>query len=157
VRCIDTARNKAVYEQNVSIDPNWKELQLPLPVGKTFRLVVGNSNWIRMQVPDDQWVAFTNIPVHAVMGRLWFYVPPDVQYVYYSNGHDQQPVFQDAAGQPIKVETVNNQHLYRINVGASVADRWYSINESQYKSLQFYAIPGLFFTHRGYVVQQSSL
>jgi hypothetical protein len=79
-----------------------------------------------------------------------------VKYVYFSNSHGQQPVFLDAAGKPLKVETVNNQRLYRVNVGTSTADRWFSINESQYKSLQFYSIPGLFFSHLGFIVQQDS-
>jgi hypothetical protein len=68
-------QHKAVYEQSVSIDPKWKQLQIKLPSGKTFRLVVKNTNWIRMQVPVDQWIAFKNISVHTVMGQLWSFVP----------------------------------------------------------------------------------
>ena len=156
VQCMDTAGYKKVYEQRISIDRNWKQLQIKLPPQKMFRLIVKNTNWIRMQVPVDQWVAFKNIPANAVMGRLWFHVPPDVKYVYFSNGHDKQPVFLNVAGKPLKIETVNNQRLYRINVDTPATDRWFSINESQYKRLQFYAIPGLFFLHPGFIVQQDS-
>ncbi|ANE52464.1 DUF4838 domain-containing protein [Flavisolibacter tropicus] len=156
IQCLDTPSNKKVFEQSVSIDRNWKQLQIKLPASKSFRLVVKNSNWIRMQFQLDQWVSFKNIPVHAVMGRLWFYVPSDVSYIYFSNNNNQQPSFQDAAGKPLKIDAVNKQHLYRIKVGASTGDRWFSINESQYKFLQFYAIPGLFFLHPGFIVRQGS-
>ena len=149
VQIIDAATGKDVYNRPVDIDAVWKKLAIKLEPKKTYKLQIKIQNWIRLYIPKDQWAAFKNIPTYAVMGKLWFYVPARTKYIYYSNEGDGQPVFIDESNKKIVQEKVNDQFLYRVNA-SSDAGRWWSITSSEYKKLQFYNKPDLFFSHLNY-------
>lgn len=149
VQIIDAATGKDMYNHAVAIDAVWKKLAIKLDSKKTYKLQIKPQNWIRLHIPKDQWAGFKNIPTYAVMGKLWFYVPAGTKYIYYSNEGDSQPVFTDESGKQVTQEKVNDQFLHRINT-TFTSGRWWAITSSEYKRLQFYNKPDLFFTHPNY-------
>jgi hypothetical protein len=105
-----------------------------------------NQSWIRFKVPDNQWLAFKQIPTYSVLGRMWFYVSPQNSYVYFSNNAKDQPAFFDPRGNRVAAEKVNDLNLYRVNAG-SANGAWWSIDATEYKSIQFYDRAQLFFPY----------
>jgi hypothetical protein len=146
VRLIDTISGREVDSRIIEIDKNWKSVSLKAQPGNTYRLVVENKGWIRFVVPDNQWLAFKNIPMYSVMGKLWFYAGSQQTYFYFSNKSKEQPVFFDPKGKKADVEKVNDLNLYRLNVGAA-NNGWWSVDATEYKSLQFHDKLQLFFPY----------
>ncbi|MBD0353269.1 MAG: DUF4838 domain-containing protein, partial [Flavisolibacter sp.] len=130
VQVIDIATGKDVYNRAVEIDAAWKKLDIKLEPKKSYKLQVKPQNWIRLFIPKNQWAAFSNIPTYAVMGKLWFYVPANTKYLYYTNEANEHPVFIDESNKQVQPEKVNDQFLYRINT-ASNAGRWWSVAASE--------------------------
>lgn len=154
VQCIDPISSQVVYNQIVNIDANWKEIAIPLTRGKTYKLNVIHSNWIRIHIPTTQWAGFKNIPTYSVMGTLGFYMPAGQNYIYYSNsGAATQPVFKDSKGNICPIEKVNDQGLFRVLNTGSQSSGWMTIDQSQYKFLKFYDLPDLFVSHPNFIVQ----
>jgi len=155
IECTDTSTNAIIHTRQVSVDKQWKEIKLKLPVNKSYKLFINKSNWIRFYAPPDQWIAFKNIPTYTVMDTLWFYVPKGKKYIYYSNGHSGQPVFADAWGKPSQPEKVNDQNMFRVTIPFAASGQWWTISSNEYKSLQFYNKPDLFFMHPNYTYKYS--
>lgn len=146
VRLVDTATGREVAAKTIEIDKNWQLVTLRGQAGKAYQLVIVNQNWIRFMVPENQWLAFKMIPKYAVLGKLWFYAGPQDSYVYFSNDTKEQPVFFDPKGKKAEAEKVNDLNLYRVKVGAA-NDGWWSVDATEYKSLQFHDKLQLFFPY----------
>lgn len=145
VALADTADGTLIAQTEVSIDHNWKSITLTAPAGRFYRLIMTPQNWIRFAAPRQQWLAFQNIPTYAVLGRLWFFVPEGMPYLYFSNKATTQPVFRDKSGKQVLAQKVNEVNLYRIPTGKS-QKQWWTIEKSEYQTLEFYS-GLLFFTH----------
>jgi hypothetical protein len=145
VALTDTADGTVIAQTEVSIDHNWKIIALTAQPGKFYRLGMTPQNWIRFAAPRQQWLAFQNIPTYAVLGRLWFFVPEGMPYLYFSNKGSTQPVFRDKNGKQILAQKVNEVNLYRIPTGKS-QKQWWTVEGSEYQTLEFYS-GLLFFTH----------
>ncbi len=152
VTLTDTADGKEVFVQSFNLDANWKKIAVKVPAGKTLKLFVKNSNWIRLYFPPSQWAAFKTIPTYSQMGKLWFYVAPGTSFFYFSNNAADQPVFNDPGGKTISPERAKG-NTFRVPVSKEAAGKWWSVSSTEYKTLQFFLEPGLFFTHPGYTVQ----
>lgn len=155
IRLLDTATKAEVISQEVDIDRNWKKISLKAPAGKTYQLGIRNPNWIRFSVSADQWLAFKNIPTYTMLGKLWFYVGDKEKYIYYKNDATTQPVFVDPAGNRVAPQKVNDHSLYRVEVTEAASGKWWTIAGTEYKNLQFFNQPDLFFTNNNYSIQLS--
>jgi hypothetical protein len=153
IHCTDLASGKEVFTQTVAIDKNWKKLSIKLAPGKRYRLTIDHSGWIRIHVPQNQWAGYKTIPTYAVMNALWFYITPGTKYIYYSNGGTEQPTFLNEANKAVSPEKVNDQNLYRLTVPSSASGKWWTITNSQYKTLQFHSYPDFFFSHPNYAAK----
>jgi hypothetical protein len=149
LQLIDTADNKEIVNKEINLDKNWETIELNVPPNKAYRLEIKNTNWIRLSVPNDQWLAFRNIPMYAVLGKLWFYNDSD-QYLYFSNKNREQPVFYSNSSKALEIEKVNGQDLFRISLNKK---SWFQIEAAEYKSLQFYIPNLLFFPHPNITVE----
>ena len=139
----DTAAKQEIAVQKVGIDKNWRQVNFKVPVGRTYRLTITNPNWIRISVPPTQWFAFENIPTYAVLGKLWFYNEAS-SFLYFTNANNDAIVYRDKKGNVLKIENANEQGLFRV---ALQPRSWYSIEGTQYKTLQFYNKDILFFPY----------
>lgn len=155
VRLVDTAAARDVAIQTIEIDKNWKLVTLSAPPGKTYQLVVENKGWIRFVAPESQWLAFRTIPTYAVFGKLWFFANPDASFLYFNNNAKDNPLFFDAQGKKVEVEKVNDLNLFRVNLEKSKG-AWWTIEASEYKSLQFPDKDLLFFPHNNFTVARQS-
>lgn len=144
LQLVDTATGQTVLERQVTINRNWQAIRLSAPPKKTYRLISKHTNWIRLSVPEGQWMAFSTIPTYAVMGRLWFYNQPGSGFLYYENTAKEQPVFTDAKNTKAVVEKVNELGLYKVNL-QSGSGAWWSIGGAEYKFLRFQGAKPLFF------------
>jgi hypothetical protein len=152
VSIVDTMAKKEIGVQQFELDKNWRKVVFKVPVGKTYRLNVINTNWIRLSVPPSQWLAFENIPTYAVLGRLWFY-NNDSEFLYFANGNNEAMVIKGMEGMSSKIEKVNEQGLYRVALNSK---SWYTIEGTEYKTLQFYNKDILFFPYQNMHVREGS-
>ncbi|HZH66235.1 MAG TPA: DUF4838 domain-containing protein [Flavisolibacter sp.] len=136
ISLVDTLTKKEIYNQQIAIDAKWKTVEIKIPAGKTYKLVIQNSNWIRFAVPDVQWLAFKTIPTYAVLGKLWFYAEKESSFFYFTNSAQEQPVITNGS-RVANIEKVNGNNLYRVNVSVG-SGQWWSIEGTEYKKLQFY-------------------
>jgi hypothetical protein len=146
IKCIDTLTNKVVLTKKEEITKQLKTISFNLPVNKTYRLMLEYKSLIRLYVPPDLWMAFTEITPYAVMDKLWFYVPAKTPYIYYSIEEVDQPVFTRLDGKISPVEKLNGQRLHRVATNSDNGE-WWCISSSHYKVLTFYSLPDLFFAH----------
>jgi hypothetical protein len=154
VRLVDTLTGKEVVATRITIGKEWKDVRLKAPAGKGYRLEATPKNWIRLFVPDNQWLAFRSIPTYTVLGRLYFYVPEGFTYLYYSNGQANQPLFKNAKGEVIQAEKVNDVNLYRLPVKGS-AGNWFTMEGADYLTMDFFSAV-LFFPHSNVSSKQAN-
>jgi hypothetical protein len=149
VTCLDIGSQSVIQRKDLVINKNWREVVLSMTANKTYEINIINRNqWVRFYAAENQWVAFENIPIYSVLGNLWFFVPTNKKYIYYSNDAADQPSFADSHGKAIVPERMSYGNIYRLKVTSG--NTWWVINNSEYKSLQFYGEPDLFFLHRSY-------
>jgi len=150
ITLIDTTSTQIAYSKSFEIDHRVKDISIAVSKAKTYQLKLEYRPWLWLKFPIDQWAAFKEIPTYSVMNTLWFYVPPTINFVYFSNSEIEQPVFKNSESKIIQPEKVNEHYMYRLKNNSK--GEWWSISSSQYKFLQFYSVPDLFFPHIGYTV-----
>lgn len=143
IQLIDTITGTEIAKQKLNINKVWMPVSLKATAGKTYRLVIKNTNWIRFAVPPTQWLAFKTIPTYAVLGRLWFYNENN-EYLYFSNTNKEQVMLKDADGTGLPIEKVNEFNLFRTPLHLHA---WYTIEGAEYKALQFFDKNILFFPY----------
>lgn len=154
VRCVDAETGQEVFKQTVAIDKAWKKIAIKLPAAKRYRLLIEHPNWIRIHIPQNQWAGFKNIPTYTVLGTLWFYINPGTNYIYFTNKGTEHPLLLDENKKSILLQKVNDQNLYRVAVPPSSYGKWWTLSNTQYKMLQFYTNPDLFFSHPNITVKK---
>jgi hypothetical protein len=156
VLLVDTITGKDVATKTITLDKNWQLVSLKGTPGKIYKLIRQNTGWIRLAVPEGQWMAFKTIPTYSVLGRLWFYASPQESFLYFTNNSKEHPVFSDAKGRKVAAEKVNEANLFRVNTSQS-ANQWWTIEASEYKLLQFHGRNILFFPHNNIVATNQAL
>jgi hypothetical protein len=151
--CVDTATGKTMISKTEQIGYSWKKISLNIPEGKTWKLSIKQEPWILLRFPNDQFIGFSSIPTYAMMEKIWFFIPSGTKYFYYSNSATEQPQFTDPLGKPMTPRKVNDLNMYQLD-SRNKAGQWWSMTAAQYKFLQFYSKPDLFFTHPGYTVKE---
>lgn len=151
---VDTTSGKIIQTKLVHITKDWSKISFPVPDEKTYRINIENTNWIRFYAAPSQWLAFKNIPVHAVMGKLWFYIPAGLSALYYTNTTVAQPIFKTGNGTTLQPHKINDQNLFKLDINPSASVQLLSIESAEYKYLQFYSVPGLFFLYPNYTMKQ---
>jgi hypothetical protein len=150
VRLIDTARDKIIDTRTMNITKNWDKVVFNKLSAGSYKIEIENKNWIRFYSSPSQWLAFATIPVHAVLGKLYFQIPSSTTSFYYTNASVDQPIFKTNSGAILKTEKINDQNLYRVTVSSSDSPQTITIEGSEYKYLHFYSVPGIFFLYSGY-------
>jgi len=150
ITCADKLTGTPMVTKKEEVGLEWKKISIKLPQGKIFKLTLNFQPWVLIRIPNDQWIGFLTIPTYAVMSKLWFYVPANTKYLYYSNSAKEQPEFEDTQGNKISPQKVNDMNLFRLDTKAKGG--WWNMTSSEYKFLQFYSVPDVFFTHPGYTV-----
>ncbi|HVF97846.1 MAG TPA: hypothetical protein VM871_11010, partial [Flavisolibacter sp.] len=146
LQLINVDSGNIVAEKTIGINRYWQQVRLAAPAQKTYKLISKHTSWIRLAVPESQWLAFKNIPTYAVMGRLWFYNEPGSLRLYYNNTAKDQPVFMDERGNTRLPEKINDLNTYQVNLSGG-SGQWWSIDGTEYKFLQFHSPSILFFPH----------
>jgi hypothetical protein len=154
ITCIDTSNGVSVYSKKESVGYDWEKISLKLPAGKAYKLLLEFSPWILFKLDKSQWIGFANIPTYADMHTLWFYVRPGTKYIYFTNAAPNQPVFINGEGKKEEPEKVNDKNMFRLKVKDSDG-KWWSVPEAQYRILQFFSKPDLFFLHPNYTISAS--
>jgi hypothetical protein len=157
IECINVLTGLVVETKQVTIDKRWQEISFKVPENKTFKISIKNNGWIRFYAPPDQWAGFKNIPMYAVMGPLWFYVPAGERYIYYSNAQAEQPSFIDGSGKAVIPQKTGDQNIYRLQNNNSSSGSWWLIQGAEYKGLQFYGKPDFFFSRPDYSYKPAKL
>jgi hypothetical protein len=150
VKLVDTSSGAIVFSKRLEVNNKRRDISVSLRKNSIYQLVLEYRPWLRLSVPADQWIAFAEIPFYSVMDTLWFHVPSNTGYIYYSNTEKEQPIFTSNEGKMVQPEKVNEKNMYRLKVNSKTG--WWSISLSQYKNLKFYSLPDLFFPHAGYAV-----
>ncbi|MGZ4097892.1 MAG: DUF4838 domain-containing protein [Bacteroidia bacterium] len=156
IRLTDTLTKKDVLNKNINLDRNWEEIRIKVPASKTYQLQIHNQNWIRLRAPANQWLAFKNIPTYSVLGRLWFYVSDKEKFVYFKNEDASLPLFFSPSGAKAQIQRINDQNIYRVAVSPINAGKWWSVAGTEYKNLQFFSKPDLFFANNNYSAEPTS-
>jgi hypothetical protein len=150
IKLIDTTTGAVVYSKTETSEKDFKLISIDkLEPNKIYRLSMESKLWFTMVIPKDQWMAFAELPVYSIMYTLWFYVPANTSFIYYSNMQPNQPVFKNEQGAPVTPEKLEGQGLFRLPISGKKGG-WWTISSNEYKSLKFYSIPDLFFPHSGY-------
>lgn len=152
IELTDTS-GKTIQTKKLTITKQWSKIVFKADGLKLYKINVQNNNWIRFYSGSSQWLAFASIPVHAVMGKLYFQLPSNTSSFYYENASPDQPVFKTKDGKTLVVRKINDQNLYQVNVPASSSVQTLTMESSEYKYLNFYSIPGLFFLYPNYTLQ----
>jgi len=143
IQLIDTATRSVAVSKKIGINKTWNELRFKVTTGKTYNLTIENPNWIRLSIPASQWLAFANIPTYAVLGKLWVY-NEKAPYFYFSNTGKEPLIFKDVKGEALPVEPLSKDNLFRIALRPAA---WYSVENTEYKALQFFDSRVLFFPY----------
>jgi hypothetical protein len=153
IELLDTSNNKVVQSRQMTISKQWTKVTVRIAPSKVYRLDLQNSNWIRFYSGPSQWLAFASIPVHSVMGKLYFQLPAGISAFYYDNASLEQPVFKTKEGPILAARKINDQNLYQVNVSGTASPQVLTMESSEYKYLKFYSVPGLFFMYPNYRLQ----
>jgi hypothetical protein len=156
IRVTDTMTKKDILKKDIDIDHKWQVIKIKVQAGKTYQLQINNPNWIRFHAAPDQWLAFKNIPTYSVLGRLWFYIGDKEKYIYFKNEGEALPVFYDPSGARAQVQKVNDQNIYKVQISSANAGKWWSVAGTEYKNLQFFSKPDLFFTNNNYLAEAAN-
>lgn len=146
-------KNKdTVFKQVLNADKDWRKVTVPrLSNKEDYRLLLVNTSWFWVQVPPTQYFGITSIPTYSVMGRLNFYVPSGTRSLLFTAQEGGPPVFTAPDGKKMSSEKVKD-NTYKVTVPAAYSGKWWTLSDSQYKLLEFYFKPSLFFTHTHYSV-----
>lgn len=150
VKLVDTSNGAVVFSKKWKVGHTPKDISIVTAKNTVYQLVLEYRPWLLLKVPANQWIGFAEIPFYSVMNTLWFYVPTNTDFIYYSNTSKEPPVFKDSGGKIMQPEKVNEQNMFRLRV--NLKGGWWNISSSQYKNLKFYSVPDLFFPHSGYTV-----
>ncbi len=154
VTLVDTVDGKHMAFQTYDIGPTWKKISLKATAGKAYRIYMKSGTWFKLHFPPAQWAAFKSIPTYSMMGKLYFFVPQGATHIYYSNNAAEQPLVSDPDGKAIPAEKLKNGNMFRVPVRREAAGKWWSVAGTEYKTLQFYHQPALFFTRPDYAINQ---
>jgi hypothetical protein len=148
ISLIDTAKGTVIQEKGIKIDKNWLQVRFTNLGSGTYSLKIKNTNWVRINLPANQWMAFRTIPTYAEMGRLWIY--NHAPAIFFTNLAKEQPVITPAQStKPVEVKKLNELNLYQ---AGTQQQQWYTITQAQYKFLQFHG-ELLFFPDNNYILR----
>lgn len=152
IKLIDTTTGAVVYSKQEMSEKDFKLISInKLQPNKTYRLSMESKLWFTIVIPKDQWMAFAELPIYSIMYTLWFFVPANTSFIYYSNGQPTQPLFKNQNGALVMPEKLEGQGLFRLPVSEKKGG-WWTISFNEYKDLKFYSVPDLFFPHSGYAI-----